>query len=33
MFGSSAWDLESRLKDGEGRDTAYPVFAMEEIIS
>lgn len=24
MFGSSAWDLESRLKDGEGRDRAYP---------
>ena len=33
MFGPSAWDLESRIEDGEGRHRAYPVFAMEEIIS
>ncbi len=28
-----AWDLEGRIEDGEGRHSAYPVFAMEEIIS
>jgi|18_taG_2_1085343.scaffolds.fasta_scaffold06591_4 hypothetical protein len=32
MFGSSAWVFGSRLKDGEGRNPAYPVFAMEELI-
>jgi hypothetical protein len=33
MFGPSARDLGSRIEDGEGRHRAYPVFAMEEIIS
>jgi hypothetical protein len=33
MFGPSALDLGSRIEDGEGRRSAYPVFAMEEIIS
>jgi hypothetical protein len=27
------YDLPVRIKDGEGRRGAYPVFAMEEIIS
>ena len=33
MFGLSAWDFGSRLKDGEGRIGAYPVFAMGETTS
>lgn len=33
MFVLFAWDFGSRLKDGENRDAAYPVSAMEETIS
>jgi hypothetical protein len=33
MFGPSAWDLGSRLKDGEGSNLADPVFAMAETTS
>ena len=33
MFGSSTWNLGSRLKDGESRNFAYSVFAMVETIS
>ncbi len=33
MFGPSASDLGSRIEDGDGRQRAYPVFALEGIIS